>query len=966
MGKTGLFFAVMFSLCLRLPAQEAELFTEAESRYGQKQYTFALALYDEFLRKYPLSERVADVQYRRAVSLFRLDRHQEALDLLTLIQRRYRSTRYLDYVPFWQGVTLYHLGDYTRTIDVLRAYLGGRTDPELARQALIYKAVAEVSTDRLQEARGTLEQLSNAGASAGGYAAVLRSYVLLREKRFEELVAFSADIDASTFDAPWRDRFLLYRAEALWESGSTEISLPIYRRLLDTQAETASVAVRRLFVEASRRNDVTSMEDLVQLAETKFAASPEVLKDMWVRLGVENFQRGSLDLSESILRRVWNLREREMVGSVVALHLAEIYLARGDRERAARILEESLTRAQEPTAPVLMRLGDLALAASDYAGAEGWYSRFVKENPSDTRLGEAVYLRAYARYRTGNHQGALEDAQSYLARPGDARFTRDAEKLRVVLLRRLDRREEALGALQDFVGRYPEDIRARLDLLKLLFTLQRYPALLSQADALLRFAPALEGSDPYAYLISRYLQGLAQVSARRYAEAEQSFSAVRADEARRQGLEGVLPDLLYYHGWALYRLSRFGEATARFLAAADGYPEHAGFPRAVYMAGLSGYAGGSFVEAAAAFRRVGDARGDATLAARAAFYVGRSLLNAGDRSGALAALEDFVGRYPGSELADDALLDLGVALSESGQIERSVAALDRVPREYPASPLAEEASYQKAQVLFRAARWAAAREAYTQFRNAYPKSALYDAALYWGGRASLEAGEKLGAQLLWEKILIPDYPASPFRADSIRRSAEMAADAGDYEKALRLTMQLITDHPEQARAYGSEARAGELRYLILGLDKREAELSAAIERERGVSTKAGREAMIALARLYVSGDGRKLDLAYQLLSQVTDRAASEERGTADVAQYLIGEYFYRKNDPARARDEFLKTALRNPADGELAAASIFRAAEMSALTGRRDDVAALVKRLRDGFPSSPWTQEAKRLLEDGR
>jgi TolA-binding protein len=124
--------------------------------------------------------------------------------------------------------------------------------------------------------------------------------------------------------------------------------------------------------------------------------------------------------------------------------------------------------------------------------------------------------------------------------------------------------------------------------------------------------------------------------------------------------------------------------------------------------------------------------------------------------------------------------------------------------------------------------------------------------------------------------------------------------------------------------------------------------------------------MIALARLYISGDGRKLDLAYQLLSQITDRASQDEPGTADTAQYLIGEYFYRKNDPARARDEFLKTALRNPADRDLAAGSIFRAAEMSSLLGKRDDVTALVKRLTDNFAASQWAQEAKRLLEGGR
>ncbi len=49
---------------------ESDLFAEAESRYLGKNYAAALDSYDQFVAAYPLSERIADVQYRRAVCLY--------------------------------------------------------------------------------------------------------------------------------------------------------------------------------------------------------------------------------------------------------------------------------------------------------------------------------------------------------------------------------------------------------------------------------------------------------------------------------------------------------------------------------------------------------------------------------------------------------------------------------------------------------------------------------------------------------------------------------------------------------------------------------------------------------------------------------------------------------------------------------------------------------------------------------
>ncbi|MGA2479822.1 MAG: hypothetical protein ABSG63_13810 [Spirochaetia bacterium] len=52
---------------------ENDLYAEAESRYLGKNYTAALDAYEQFVADYPRSERIADVQYPRAVCLYRLD-----------------------------------------------------------------------------------------------------------------------------------------------------------------------------------------------------------------------------------------------------------------------------------------------------------------------------------------------------------------------------------------------------------------------------------------------------------------------------------------------------------------------------------------------------------------------------------------------------------------------------------------------------------------------------------------------------------------------------------------------------------------------------------------------------------------------------------------------------------------------------------------------------------------------------
>jgi len=160
--KKTLVALIVFLVTALAAAQQTdrELFNEAERRFQSQDYELAIDRYDTLIREFPVSQYIPDAQFRTAVGLYRLDRLDEALGLLDLVERRYRSTRYLGYVPFWRGVILYEQGSYDEALPSLTTFVGAtdsggsesgvQLDPELENQALLHKALAELGSPNLR------------------------------------------------------------------------------------------------------------------------------------------------------------------------------------------------------------------------------------------------------------------------------------------------------------------------------------------------------------------------------------------------------------------------------------------------------------------------------------------------------------------------------------------------------------------------------------------------------------------------------------------------------------------------------------------------------------------------------------------------------------------------------------------------------------------------------------------------
>ena len=938
---------------------ENDLFAEAESRYLGKNYTAALETYDAFAAAYPLSERIADVQYRRAVCLYRLDRYRDAVQLIGDIEVRYRTTRYFSFVPLWKGLSLYGLKSYSLSVDSLDKFLAGPRDPEFTPQALLHKALAQQALSNDDGARESLRILTAdyQASRLFPYASVVLGSILQRQGSFGDLLAFTQKTDPSGFPEPWKSDFLLLRAEALWQSGRADDAQPLYIQLVGAQEDVALVAYGRLFAAAQHRKDLQGMRDLTQAAEARFAGRTAVLSDLWTRIGAETFRQGDLDSAEPFLRRAWNARKEAPVNEVVPLYLSEILRARKDPAGARQVLLDFLSAGKPGTGAVIIRLGDLSLMTDDYASAAASYTRFRAAFPASKRAPEAGYLLAYCLYRQGKPDEAARLSSELLRQDVDPAVRQELARLQIVLLNGAKRTAEAADALKDYTSKYPDDLRSRLDYLKDLFLLKRYADIAREADAVRRQYPSLDEQDPYAAIVVSYLRGLSLISSKEYSRAVTDLSSIQDAAAQKAGLSVIVPYARYYLGWAYLRMSDFAHAARVFDDLASAYPSHELAPMVLYLSGWAHFSSGEFDTATGDFARVSSMPSQGDLAQKSQYLYAKSLLNLKKLDEAAPALLRIAGASPPTPWSSDALFDYAGALSDSGQARQAADAYKKLIDTFPDSPLREDASYRRAEAFYLHGMLPEARAAFDDYRTRFPGGKLVDAALYWGGKAAQSAGEGMAAALLWER-LVTGYRDSSFRGPALQQTAEAYAAAQQYPRALELYTSFLKEYPDQARAARADIRAEQVRLLATGEGDREAALSAVIARETGDRK---RQATIDLARLYIYGGDRRADTGYRMLLPVVKEG--DPQG-APQAQVLIGEYLYRKGDLAEAARQFLAAALLPKADPGVSASAIYRAAEMMQLAKRPDEVAALVKRLEAGFPDSDWTVKA-RLLEGG-
>ena len=984
-----------------------EKYLEAEDLYLKQEYSSAWDTYGEILRDHPMSRLISDVQYRRALCAFHLEDYQGSLRLFEMIREKYRGTRFFPYVPYWSGLSRYRMGEFRQAVQEFSAFLDQSPTGDTAAAALAYKAFSESALADYASAEATLDTLSEGypESELRYHAAVQYTAGLVEAGLFEKTLAYIEGGSAGgngqsavprpalrldEFPAKWRERLRLYTAEAHRGLGAEERAEQIYTELLNARDAVASVAYSRLYFSSQKRGEFAEMEKILQSAEGKFAGNPQILGGFWLQAGIESYKRGNNDLAEYFLKRVWGLRERVSLSPDAPLYLAEILIQKNQDEEAVSVLEEYASAidqisgtlpvvgftagspASDSTArdAVLLKLGDLYYSRDEHAKAVPYYSRFRERNSASPLAEKAGYHQALS-------LSAMDRVGDALALVAEVRRTfpsgeerRSLMLLNVALLARSGNYDGARDEVRNLLALYPDEISSRGDLLKLLAADEHFAIILQEAPALfptagvrpsgvrpsgVRSVDDPAAGDPAVSVLVDYLVGVSSLSEGQYGEALDALTTITRNRSEESSMGYIYPYARFHAGSALYRLERYEDAAVVLTELVRSFPDHPLEERILYLAGWCFFNQKQYDRAAAFFDRLSDASEEWRI--KGTYQGAESLKALGNLREAADLYQGLFTDYSTSSLAPFAFLAHADTLGRMKQLEEAENAYRQFPREFPGSPLEERAIFDLAVLFYTSRQYSRAEEAMDAYRRRYPDGGFVDGSLQYGALAQSAMNEPTASLILWEK-LIDQERESPYRPGAMLEAAEIYARREEFTPALRLYADFLTDYPEEADEK-IENRARELRFLMLGSSEDEAKLVALIEKE-GSSTPAGRRAMLDLSQLYVLEGRGDIEAAGRMLQQVLD---ARDSATAAEAWFLRGEYYFRKGNYTAAAESFLKTLEERSGDTELHPRSLYRAAAMKKLQGENQEVRRLVTELEEKHAESPWTREARKLLE---
>lgn len=644
---------------------------------------------------------------------------------------------------------------------------------------------------------------------------------LLAEIRFDQAVALhrAGDLDAAaTTLEQFRTRFPAHRldAEALRLLAATEHQRKNY---------TASAALCAEFL--SKHGDTPSA------AEVRFLAAENTL--------LAGDSAGAVTAYRSFLTDFPSDAQANKAKFRLGLTL---HALERDAE-ASPYLEAlaSLTGGETSFCPMHLALGDIAFAAEAWATAERHLTSYTACDHGQL-LDDAWLKLGIARQRQERHDDALKAYDKALAAKGAADVGLRAQFERGQCLTALKRNDEAKRAFEAVVGAGEASPLAAHALEQLASLASGSGDAVAAAELFRRAASAAPNAALGAD--ARFNQGISEMNAGRFAEAERTFAGFverfpaqeRAAEANaRRGLAiarqercedavtildsavaaaatlpGALrPAVAYERAWCLRRLNRLDDAAAAYTtlaetSAAGSYGLHA----LLELAELNMTAD-RFDEAAKSLTKLQgavetDSSADvAELRAGCLYRLAVCEHHAERFAAAAELLETFLASYAEHPLAASARFYCGDSLGKLGRHEQAVRQFTDIVKNHKNDPVFAPTLLRLGDSLAALQRWALGEQTFTMFLDKFPDSEQAYQAHFGRAWAIENQGRFDDAAKGYERVLTGHQGPTAARAQFQIGQCSFAQNK--YEDAARelLKVDILYAYPEWSAAALFEA-----------------------------------------------------------------------------------------------------------------------------------------------------------------
>lgn len=749
----------------------------------------------------------------------------------------------------------YARGQWQLAAETFAEFLAQAPAHRRAGQAQFYRAEALVQLNDLAGARDVFQAYLNR-APADGYLAQAKfraaeAAMLLRQDEtavteFEQLVVDHPEDKLLAFA-------LAYLGDITLEQGHVVSAEQYYRRALaqfpqgaladDCRLGLARVmlkkdepeAARRMLNQLAERDDAPLADDaLLELELLEFSTESNDRVGAACETLRRRFPNSPL-LARAQLTHGWALFRLEKFGearaqfAVLAQHdkygaealywTAMCHRAGQDWAQAAAVLQPLLPELEgvrwEESA--WFHAGDSLIRAGQTAAGSELLAQSQKRWPNGAWADDSALATMRSALDEGRAEEVLPLADAFAESFPDRRASRHrAQRMRAQALLALKQFDQAVAVLE---------------------------SLLAQAGASQQQA-APRDTDPFSADVEdqpldlatdRYLLSVAYAGAGRQVEAAELATEVSDDAASPLGVDAHL-----IRAAALAAVGKHAEALAPLEAYLVARPTGAEAARCRAEVALCYARAGDMASARAAFAqlmtkhpdhetlgptaeqladlaRSGNelawaeevyafcAADDQTEQRRARGLFGQAwcLRQRGDLAAACESLKKLLKAWPESAVADDAAVTLGGICEQLDEPEQALAAYDRVIAQAIDCPQRPTALLAAALVHDRLAQDRSAAQRYEQFLTDYPAHPQRESALYQWGWALREDGQQAAFEQALAQLRL-EFPQGEFALDAAYRLAEQAYEAGAYDAAKELLVELhdaAVDHPLAAHAW---------------------------------------------------------------------------------------------------------------------------------------------------------------------
>lgn len=716
-------------------------------------------------------------------------------------------------------------------------------------------------------------------------------------------------------------------AEAYEMMGNKEAALQTYDEIIKLASDHIAVfAMKKAYLLGENVADSLG----------KFSDRPELVKEFWLRLGIDEYN------SKDFLK-------------------AQIYLDYAGENPVAFVYQQKIAlETGTPAGEVYENLQKkLELAqSSEIAGVKDSYYALMLQcvvMQKDWEKAESLFT---------NIENPDVRAVTNMA---SALYALEKFEESATLLQQHAQNTELLASALVRAGKNAEGIEVYKNLLSV-----SSKGCLEYSKALFKagvYKNALENAEKSELPEGLYIAGLCSINLKNWTLAKNYF--VEYNKLQSNKLD-FIPLSLFYKGYAEYCLEQYKDAYASFIR----YANEAGSQKkmnakkpAILIRNAYEYAAksalqlGEYKNASAQAQNVIKTSRTTEEKQTAVIFCAEIYSDYGSYDQAVAILSPYTKEK--GEFAIQTLAQTASIYVKQGKIQDADKIYIQIYTNNPNSAYAEEAMYRSGEIYYTSENYGDAENRLNKYIYKYPNGKFAEAALFYCGDCCVRLGE-LEKSIMMNKTLLKKYNESIYLYGTYKNLLTAYYETASYSDALETARYLVANFQTQAASDGIGTKLKELEKIVSGTDVRVAETYSRYENLGKTATKEGRETGTKLVQLYAENDDTKreaFNLATELLALQKD---SSEKYSAALNAEFIADYSRANNENQKAAEMYLLAAeyYREGSNAdEKAASALYGAAEAFVACGLTADAKETAGLLIKLYPESKQAKNVKRLVK---